>query len=334
MNENNNEDGKPDRRLTSAERQELYRKHAEGKLSAQEKQAERKKIILTLCVSVLAVLVIGGAVACIILNQKVWEPSRKYRAAQSLYDSGDYLAAYDAFKALDTYSDSRQKASECILQNAKKLSERDEVVIGDSSSMKWFSIDEEGVLMFDDEIYVGSSDVVIPDVFDGILVRTIKDKAFYYADFMTSVVIPASVTSVGERSFFHCTGLTEIRLPDGLKFIGEYAFSSCSSLKRIYFGSGLREISQRAFRECTSLEAADLPEGLSTIGVRAFNGCTSLRSLSLPSTLTSVGGYAFTECTSLQSVVYNGSSGALSAALSAEDADVILNCPGLVCKKD
>ncbi len=321
-------------RKTSAERQEEYRAHAMGKLSEKEKKARRKRTLTTLAVAAVSVLAVAGITACILLNNIVWEPRRRYAAAEKLYAEEDYLGAYDAFSALGDYSDAAARADDCILQNARKLSGRESVVIGDDRTMKWFSITDDGVLMFDDEVYVGGTDVVIPDVFNGILVRAVGDKAFYYAEFMTSVVIPASVVSVGERSFFHCTGLTEVTLPDSIKTVGEYAFSGCSSLKTVRFGSGLREIGQRAFRECSALESAELPEGLTVIGVRAFNGCTSLKTVSLPSTLTTVMGYAFTDCTSLGSVTFNGAEGALRAACAAEDAEVILNCPGLVCKED
>ena len=329
--ENNQE--QPRKHMTSAERQEMYKAAAAGKISLNKKKKQRRDIVKYSVIGLISLLTIAAIVAAVILNREVWQPAREYKKAVALYDSGDYLAAYDAFKAMGSYADAGERAEECIIANARKLAGKTDVIIGDETSMPWFSIDENGTIGFDDDVYVGDSTVTIPDVFNSILVRGIAERSFYYADFLTGVVIPPSVKTIGERCFFCCTSLTCVELPDSLEEIGEYAFSGCTALVSVKFGSGLRVIKQRAFRECSALESAVLPEGLTTIGVRAFNGCVSLTDLSLPSTLTTVGGYAFTECTSLERITFNGARGALEAACSAEDKEIILDCAGLRCKE-
>ncbi len=55
---------------------------------------------------------------------------------------------------------------------------------------------------------------------------------------MTSIAMPAGLTSIGEGAFRGCSSMTTIELPAGLRSIGEGAFDGCSSLTRIELCSG------------------------------------------------------------------------------------------------
>jgi len=291
-----------------------------------------------------AILLIAAVIAvivCIDLNKKVWKPARTYSEASALYDAEDYLAAYSVFKALGSYGDSAERAADCILMNARKLSGKEDVLIGTSASMPWFSLAEDkgagidrekGYVKFDKDKYTGGATLVIPDVFDDVLVRGIYDKCFFWVDSLTSVEIPASVEYIGERAFFACSALESLVIPDTVSFIGENAFASCISLRSIKLGSGIDRISQRAFKDDIKLTSIEIPEGVKTIEIRAFNGCSELKEITLPSTLTSVGNYAFTGCEKLEKVTFAGTRAALAAACTAEDAKIILECKSLVCK--
>ena len=52
---------------------------------------------------------------------------------------------------------------------------------------------------------------------------------------ITSITIPASVTSIGERAFANCTKLTSITIPNSVTSIGYEAFYNCRSLTSINF---------------------------------------------------------------------------------------------------
>lgn len=328
--EEENNKGGAGRRLTSAERQQLYAERARSRVHTERLRRRRGKItkitVIVTSAVVLLALIIGGT----LVIDRVILPQRRYDAAAALFDAGDYLKAYDGFTALGDYRDAAARAADCIVRNAQALTGREDVLIGSTATMPWYTVDESGAIKLDSETYVGGSEVAVPDVFDGVLVRAIAEKGFYRADFMTAVTIPPSVSSVGNHAFFACTSLTEMVLPDSVTEIAESAFDQCTALVSVQLGEGLETIGQRAFIDCIALGEIVIPEGVGVIGYRAFNNCLAMKKLSLPRSLTTVGGYAFTGCDALESVTYPGSRAALEALFSAEGGTVVTGCPGLV----
>ena len=55
---------------------------------------------------------------------------------------------------------------------------------------------------------------------------------------MTSIALPAGLTSLGESAFGRCSSLTWIELPACLTSLGEHAFQGCSSLTLIVLPAG------------------------------------------------------------------------------------------------
>ncbi len=56
----------------------------------------------------------------------------------------------------------------------------------------------------------------------------------------TDIVIPDEyedlpVRSIGKYAFYDCNSLTSITIPDGVTSIGDWAFSGCNSLKAVYY---------------------------------------------------------------------------------------------------
>ena len=58
--------------------------------------------------------------------------------------------------------------------------------------------------------------------------------AFAYCRGLTSLTLPADITSIGRSAFVGCSGLTSLILPAGITSIDSYAFYSCSGLTSIY----------------------------------------------------------------------------------------------------
>jgi hypothetical protein len=108
---------------------------------------------------------------------------------------------------------------------------------------------------------------------------------------LTTVNIPASVTSIGDGAFVNCTGLTSIIIPNSVTSIGEEAFWNCRNLTSITIGTGVTTIGRYAFVDCTGLTSITIPASVTSIGESAFWGCTGLTSITgLPTTPPPLGG--------------------------------------------
>ncbi|MDR1342514.1 MAG: fibronectin type III domain-containing protein, partial [Prevotellaceae bacterium] len=117
---------------------------------------------------------------------------------------------------------------------------------------------------------------------------------------LTSVKLPAGLTSIGIDAFRSCSNLTgSFTLPSGVNAIGSYAFADCIGFTgTLNLPSGLEILGAGAFSGCYNFTGAlNLPAGLKSISDYAFEACTNFRSLTLPSELTSIGSYAFQDCT-------------------------------------
>ena len=181
-------------------------------------------------------------------------------------------------------------------------------------------------------------DIVIPDIYEGLPVTSIGDRAFRECTNLTSVTIPDSVTSIGDRAFSYCTSLTSVTIPDSVTSIGDWAFYNCRSLTSVTIPDSVTSIGYEAFYYCSSLTSVTIPDSVTSIGDCAFSRCTSLTSIevdeknanyssldgnlynkaqtefmryaegktatsfTIPDSVTSIGDYAFSYCKSLTSV--------------------------------
>ena len=138
-------------------------------------------------------------------------------------------------------------------------------------------------------------------------VTSINKNAFCGCSSLTNLTLPAGITEIGDKAFAYCSGLRSLTLPDGLTKIGVAAFTECSGLTNLTFPSSLTKLGDFAFYQCKGLKSLTLPNGLTEIGECAFWECRNLTSLTLPSSLTSTGRYTsspFLHCNQLNDVRY------------------------------
>lgn len=157
-------------------------------------------------------------------------------------------------------------------------------------------------------------------------VVAIADSAFFNCREVTSIVIPATVKSVGKNTVDHCFALQEFEVAEGGSFSvqdgvlfdadaktlvvcpsaknGKYivpstvdsiapaAFSSCKNLSEIVLPQGVKSIQDYTFYECWGLANVTFPDALETIGDYAFDG-SILQFLYFGKNLKSIGAHAF-----------------------------------------
>ena len=104
------------------------------------------------------------------------------------------------------------------------------------------------------------TELVIPEG-----VTSIGGYAFAYMRALTSVTLPSTLAAIafgGGREFQYCSGLTSITIPSGVKQISNETFYSCTALKTVYFLGNITKING-SFRGNTETELYDFSHNTS-----------------------------------------------------------------------
>ena len=196
------------------------------------------------------------------------------------------------------------------------------------------------VASYDDSTPDGVIDIPDTVTKDNInyTVTAIGDSAFNPSHTITnvsSVFIPATVTSIGRLAFRCCKSLATVTFAEGshLKSIGALAFSGTISAHPIFteiqIPDSVETIGTNAFYCCQDLESITLPASLETIESSAFSFCRNLSEIRLPASLKAIQSYVFDGCSSLETVSYNGSLAQWSQ-ITADNGFLGYSCPSLV----
>lgn len=168
--------------------------------------------------------------------------------------------------------------------------------------------------------------------------QIIEDEVFYNCDKLTSIVIPASITSIGEGIFRASNALasvvvesgniayqsidgvlytkdgfeliyypvkkeaTSFVIPNGTKSISTDAFASNSNLITVEIPNSVTSIGDEAFAVSVSLANIEIPESVTHIGTKAFNDCGALTSAKINNGITNISERMFASCNYLTSV--------------------------------
>ena len=175
------------------------------------------------------------------------------------------------------------------------------------------------------KIVAGGDDYYYDNLFNN-KVYTFNDEigeyAFAYCRGLTSLTLPAGITSIGRSAFVGCSGLTSLTLPAGITSIDSYAFYSCSGLMSLTLPTGITSIGEYAFEGCSGLTSLTLPASITSIGEYAFDKCSGLTSLTLPVGITSISNGAFMGCSGLTSLT-------LHAGITSIGISAFAYCSGL-----
>lgn len=141
---------------------------------------------------------------------------------------------------------------------------------------------------------------------------------------MQSIVVPASVGSIGYEAFINCYSLESVEikgekvtdiqkktfygdrslktviLPTSVKSIAEYAFDGCTALESVEGTDNVTSMKYFAFRNCKSLKTANFPK-LKVFNTSVFYGCSMLTTVDMSSAV-NIYSAAFGSCSSLSSI--------------------------------
>ncbi len=128
-------------------------------------------------------------------------------------------------------------------------------------------VDEWGVKYSKD----GRKLLKVPEELDGTYsvkkgTKIICDSAFCCCGFLSSVVIPDSVTSIGYNAFYDCRSLSNIIFPNSVTNIGGGAFWLCCLLTSIVIPNSVVSIEEYTFMDCCSLLNIVIPDSVTSIG--------------------------------------------------------------------
>ncbi len=278
------------------------------------------KRIITISASVVISIAVIVAVSLMMVSPI------KYARAESYYEKGNLEKAAEIFSEISDYKDSKDILSDIYAS----FSEHEGKNVSCSALEPWFSINSNGVISFVRSGYNGDGNIVIPDIFDGVNVRSVAANAFKNYINLKSVTLPSELSSIGTYAFYGCKNLESIDIPESVTSIAPYAFKDCRSLKSVnipksvtvinaYTFSGcealafptlpdsITKIDNSAFMGCTSFEEIILPKNTKTVEAFAFSACTQLKSVTVPSSLKEIGKNAFYQCGALSDIYYAGS---------------------------
>lgn len=108
----------------------------------------------------------------------------------------------------------------------------------------------------------------------------------------TSVVLPATLTSIGDGAFTGCPALAQIDIPASVARIGDFTFASMPALTEVTGAAGVQTIGSYAFNRSVNLSTMPFT-GVKTIGAYAFQGCERLSNPSFGSSVEQIGEGAF-----------------------------------------
>lgn len=174
-----------------------------------------------------------------------------------------------------------------------------------ASDYYWYWTLDNGKVRIDGVSDAIEGSLTIPSKIGGYTVTSIRKNAFIYQEGLTSVTIPASVTSIGNSAFKGCISLHTVKFKDGskLKSIGEHAFAS-TQIKSITIPAGVTKISEDTFSCCSRLTTVKFQENskLKEIQDFAFKDCP-IESITIPASVTKISG-AFELCSKLSKVSF------------------------------
>ncbi|MBR3827000.1 MAG: leucine-rich repeat protein [Alistipes sp.] len=167
------------------------------------------------------------------------------------------------------------------------------------------------------------SEITIPNT-----VTSLGTRVFYNCDKLVTVDINCAcgippISSGGGGGIFHdCNYLKTVTIGDSVTSIGSYSFNGCDRLERVSIGSSVTSIGAKAFCICKKLISINIPDSVTSIGAEAFLGCDTIETITIGNGVETIGNKAFDGCDNLTSITYGTS-------IKSIGYDAFQSCPKL-----
>ena len=149
--------------------------------------------------------------------------------------------------------------------------------------------------------------------------KRIGDEAFDVCRQLESILIPATVSSMGSDTgfadFWECSNLKAITVDENNNYYAsvDNVLFNKEKTKLIRYAPAKRdeeyeipstvtEINQNAFNVCSNLISLSIPASVIKMGYGAFQGCTALRQVNIAEGVTMIASAAFRSCDSLERI--------------------------------
>ena len=145
------------------------------------------------------------------------------------------------------------------------------------------------------------SSLKVLDLGDAQNVELIPDMLYNFYQ-LQSLIMPKILKTVTYHSISDCFSLTSINIPASVTSIEMRAFENGRSIRKVTFdtGSQLKTIGNWAFYSCHALDTISIPLGVTSIGDGAFWGCDYLKNVTIPSSVKSIGDTGFEGCKAMK----------------------------------
>ncbi len=134
--------------------------------------------------------------------------------------------------------------------------------------------------------------------------KTVPDRMFSSCKYITDVIFPDTLETVGIRAFYACRSIASIKMTS-VKTVSDDAFFGCDNLVDVELGNALKSLGMQVFFGCGALKSVILPESLAELKASTFFGCSSLVTVDLGG-VKKIGKDAFSGCVRLTPVSTEG----------------------------
>lgn len=173
------------------------------------------------------------------------------------------------------------------------------------NDISYHPIGDQSVIIIESEQASGTVEIpsVVVDFYgETYKVSGIKEGAFEGCEYLRSIVIPNSVTSIGKKVFANCPRLQSVEIPNSITEVSDSLFFNCSALKSLKIPDSITRIRNSAFYGCSGLTTQVIPNSVTIIEDYAYYGCSGLLALSIGNSVGRIKNSAFYGCTGLTSL--------------------------------